>query len=445
MADSNLRMRFFGSPEDAERAIISLEKRHDALENKVRQVGRTSQRSTSAGTALIRQQVTQLASLAASYVSVQAGISLVRQGYQAWAQDIDDVSQALGEQNRRLTDQLLLSGDLTAGEELRDFFRGIEGVTQGQAQDLFNSISGAGNDLSRELRKDLTEAFSPLSGVLTDENVRQLGRTGANIAQVVTDRSPEDIADLAVAVSARLGERASQTTAPGFERALRTATTRGLGTEESLAFLTAGIDTGARASTLANLLTKLEEGQGLAELFSGEVQLGQEERGLLDNIAPEVVAGIQAELQAAVAGDAIADARRQAALIDPAGLARQEAAAIEQDTLERIAERMDNLVAGQELRLAQESGAIQRGVLQGRQRAAREFTRTGLEGAEGFPLVSLLNPFAGILQALDRATTREDITAGGTRDQELAALQSIDAGIQQQNERQQINRDAQTE
>lgn len=446
MASADVTMRLFGSPEDAERAIVRLERRYDSLENKVKQVSRTSRTGVSAGTALIRGQVTQLATLASSYLSVQAAVGLVRQGYQQWLQDIENVSEALAGANRELSDQLLLSGDLAQGQQLQEFFRGVQGATQSQAQGIFNAISEAAPDISQQQRKQITEAIAPLEGVLSEQNTELAGAVAANLAQVLPDRSAGDLADLSVSLLASLGGRAPQAATPGFERALRTLEAKGVNTEESLAFLTEGINTGARGSTLATLAGRLQPGQGLDALFSGEVQLGQEQQDILNLIQQQRVTDLSQTFRQAQEGDAIAAARQQARQFNRAGLLRQSAQVSEEDVLEQRAANLEALQSVQQFRLSQEGNPLRRGGLQLFQFAQRQFLNAGLDQTD-LGSKSILG-----------GTVETDIALGGGRaprvdplaQQQLSTLQQIAGllgGVESNTNRKNrpINRDAQTE
>lgn len=142
MSDPNLKMRFFGDSADAERALVALEKKYEALQGQIKGATAASRRGSKTMSDQLGGAVVNAARAVAGYASIQAGISAVIRENERYIQSLERVNELLPEAETKLR----IQGGLSPEEAKR-----TRGVVQQQLLRTPSATLVEGIDLQRQL------------------------------------------------------------------------------------------------------------------------------------------------------------------------------------------------------------------------------------------------------------------------------------------------------
>ena len=458
MADGDVKYRFMADASSAERVIAQLEKRLDSLENKLKQTSRTSKKSNDDFLSGFKDVEGAAMSLVGTYASIDGAISLVAAGYRAWTADVDRLASSLGKANQELRAQLVAANDFANGAQIKNFLQNVPGATQGQAQGIFGSVTGAAPELDLQRRLAITGNAARVLPIAGEERAQQVAGLAADLGAMLPGKNAGDLTDFAMSIQGALGERAGEANAPAFEKAFGQLLNAGMSGEQSAALLVNAMQSGLGPRNISDMAAKMaSEGVGVDAMFANPA-LAQKVLGAKGNSAfgllnQQAIAGLESQFAAAQTGNITDAALQQAIAIDPAGVGRTLATAQEEKAMRGFSERFDALNAAQSQRLASSSNGGMRAINKGLgflESTSAYFGGDTLSELGRFA-ASVANPGVGPLFGAAGRSAEGAIASQGPGVDQAAAdvvqqLKRLNENLERQNaNRPPIQRNAQTE
>lgn len=251
MAETTVKMRYFADAAAAERAIVQLEKKHDALEQKIKRTNKTSKDGSVQGVAGMTALLSSVGSLVGGYLSLQGALRGVQAWYRSVSTEIENAAKSEAKFNRSLLTTLTLSGDLAVGPRVKQALQNLPGVTEAQGAAAFGGVRAGAPTIDVERALSIATAVSALSpnlapldelGKVTDlSQLTELGELAGKLGALAPEKSAGDIVDLAVSLEQITGGRQRELTQPATQKAIRAMLAEGLGFEEALATAAVGL------------------------------------------------------------------------------------------------------------------------------------------------------------------------------------------------------------
>lgn len=116
MPDGKVKFTYFGDGADLEKTLIKLEKRHDALENKIKQVSRTSRKSSKFSITGLASQAKAALGAAAAYAAIRTAISAATEAQRRLNDSINETIPRLDEMQLKLQIQAGLTPQQVEGK-----------------------------------------------------------------------------------------------------------------------------------------------------------------------------------------------------------------------------------------------------------------------------------------------------------------------------------------
>lgn len=464
MADGDVKYRFFADTAAAEKAIITLEKTVERLENRLKSSAKTSKKSNDDMLSGMKDLQSLATGLAATYLSIDGAVSLVAAGYRAWTADVDRLSDALGKANKELRAQLVAAGDFAAGGRIKAFLQNVPGATQAQAQGVFGAVTGAAPELDLARRLAITGNAARVLPIAGEARAAQVAGLAGDIGAMIPGKSADDLTDFALSIQGALGERAGEANQPAFEKAFGQLLNAGMSGEQSAALLVNAMQSGLGPKNLSQIASKLDASKGItmASLFGGDERFRRKSLGAQGATAfgllnQQAITGLEGTFTAAQSGDLTNAALQQAIATDPNGVARELAASAEEKGLRPMSERMQALGTAQQMRRAQSTNPLIRGALQASEVVENAQAYTGFSELPSWLQAAIgtsINPAGGLAfgagAALSGNNTRSLISGSQTGAQEagqelVVELRRLNATLEQNNRAPAINRQANSE
>ncbi|MHA1554122.1 MAG: hypothetical protein ACTSU0_06890 [Alphaproteobacteria bacterium] len=251
-----IRQIFTGDASQLEREMAGLHKKNTKLIEDNRKLaagskkaGQASKNATTTATGGARQ----LAQAIGGSAGVVAAVKLATTAYHDWQQKIIAAGTASTKFHGDVIKDLSEGGDLAQGGEVIPFLENMKGVTRADAGKAYAGVTGAAPDLSLDRRKELTKATARLG--VTGQDVQAFGDLTGELAEVLTEKTADDLSDLALKLRQVAGKEIQTLTSKRFLKGVRVLEESGVGGETAFAY---GMQA-AKAGVSGDILAKIAD------------------------------------------------------------------------------------------------------------------------------------------------------------------------------------------
>lgn len=252
-----VRTKFSSDDRDVQKALDRMVQKTEQLTDKNRQLAQQSRQASDETTSMFDQGTQGAITMLGGLFSVQTAIQQVTQATEQWRQEMEQ----LGQESRRTSDNLVEvlagTGDLAQLPQVQATLRGLQGVTETEATQLFGAVSGAAPTVDQQRRLEVTAqaARAGLAGV----DLEQFGTIAGGLARIDETRTAEDVADLAFALQAdagsEVGKIANRRTLAAVQAISQTT---GLSQEQAFGFALESLRQTGRAETVTSIATAIQ-------------------------------------------------------------------------------------------------------------------------------------------------------------------------------------------
>lgn len=210
-----VKFRTTSDIKDVERDHQKLQRENAKLieqNHKLTQASKEAQREGSRAmqrqSSLVGDGIKGFASMASGVLGVGGAVATVTQAYGQWRQEVEAFGQRHREFTQGLVRDLSTTGDLLQGAEVQRAIESMPGATREQAKQAFVGISDAAPTESLKRRLALTREV--VKQAATGQDLAGLGGVVGELAKTFTDKSADDLLDIATTLRSQAGKNIGQ-------------------------------------------------------------------------------------------------------------------------------------------------------------------------------------------------------------------------------------------
>jgi len=228
-----LTQKFTTDTADIDKAYNKLERENTKLLEQNRRLAQASKRSGQAASGSLQSGMRAAQGMVRAITGgagVVWAVGEARRGYSEWIREIQEAGRIHKQFAGTMIKDLSEAGDLARGKELEQFFESQEGLKREDVAAAYAGVSGAAPAMDIERRKAITAATAQLAP--TGQDLTQLGELAAQLGEVLTDRTADDLTDLALSLRQQAGRNISRVTSDNFLKSVRILADAGVMTAE---------------------------------------------------------------------------------------------------------------------------------------------------------------------------------------------------------------------